>query len=415
MAPDSAAKENSSRPIRFLHTADWQLGHWPSQIRNEERAKTLYEARFEAVRRIADLAHEHRVDFVLVAGDVFHHEAVGRDTLQRAIALLEAFAPIPVYLIPGNHDPVKAHIYQSRWFREARSSHVHVFLEPEVRLIGPDQSVALAAVPVRQKGETRPPLRRISGFPEAARYRIAMVHGDLIDRMSPDQVQGPPVTLEEARQLGLHYLALGHWHGWLQAERAVYPGTPEGTRFGETEPGHVALVTLHNPTQDPEIQKVPVGRYTWLTWSIEAETTHSALSELKTRMNSPNALTPTTLLRVQIQIRAHDPRKEPELQVLRTRLAQQVFHLDWHQTVLRRALPENFQEQVARKLPEGHHLLERLRKLQQEPDSVSLNFPQISWPDDFTGRLSPLPKEEVVAEALRELEQILLDLLEEQA
>ena len=56
------------------------------------------------VERLAAVAKQHAVDAVLVAGDVFDDNAVGMDLLQQASEALAAFAPIPVLLLPGNHD-----------------------------------------------------------------------------------------------------------------------------------------------------------------------------------------------------------------------------------------------------------------------------------------------------------------------
>lgn len=55
---------------RFLHTADWQIGRQYGQIAADD-AVPLAEARFGALERLAQLAAEHKVDAVLVAGDVF--------------------------------------------------------------------------------------------------------------------------------------------------------------------------------------------------------------------------------------------------------------------------------------------------------------------------------------------------------
>jgi DNA repair exonuclease SbcCD nuclease subunit len=87
---------------RFLHTADWQLGKPFGSVPGDAGA-ILREARFEAVRRIAALAHEHQVDAVLVAGDVFDSNLASEATLSRALAAMRGFAG-PWLLLPGNHD-----------------------------------------------------------------------------------------------------------------------------------------------------------------------------------------------------------------------------------------------------------------------------------------------------------------------
>ncbi|WP_297900930.1 hypothetical protein [Metallibacterium sp.] len=51
--------------LRFLHTADWQIGRQYSQFPADD-ASPLAEARVTAVAFIARLATEHKVDAVLV-------------------------------------------------------------------------------------------------------------------------------------------------------------------------------------------------------------------------------------------------------------------------------------------------------------------------------------------------------------
>ena len=65
--------------LRLLHTADWQLGK-PFHQLPAEVAPLLREARFAAVRTIAELATRHEVAAVLVAGDVFDGNLVPERT-----------------------------------------------------------------------------------------------------------------------------------------------------------------------------------------------------------------------------------------------------------------------------------------------------------------------------------------------
>src|SRR3546814_1268176 len=59
--------------MRFLHTADWQLGKPFGRFEPEVRA-ALGEARFDAIDRIGEVAAANQVEHVIVAGDVFDTE-----------------------------------------------------------------------------------------------------------------------------------------------------------------------------------------------------------------------------------------------------------------------------------------------------------------------------------------------------
>jgi len=76
------------------------------------------EARLEAVRDIAKLARAEGCSFVTVSGDVFESNHLDRQVVVRALDAMAAF-DVPVYLLPGNHDPVNAgSVYRSSTFRE---------------------------------------------------------------------------------------------------------------------------------------------------------------------------------------------------------------------------------------------------------------------------------------------------------
>jgi hypothetical protein len=92
--------------IRILHSADWRLGLRPRGV-PASIADRLASRRFEAVEALAALAHQRRADLVLVAGDVLYDSAAGPNTLRRAAAAIDAFAPLPVLLLPGHSDPAQ--------------------------------------------------------------------------------------------------------------------------------------------------------------------------------------------------------------------------------------------------------------------------------------------------------------------
>ncbi|MFN9971518.1 MAG: exonuclease SbcCD subunit D, partial [Phycisphaerae bacterium] len=101
--------------VRFLHTADWQIGRMPSQF-DPDDASALSDARFAAVERLARLAQAQRVEAVLVAGDVFDSQTVSAKTIRRLFNAMAAYGG-PWLLLPGNHD---AALGESVWTRARR-------------------------------------------------------------------------------------------------------------------------------------------------------------------------------------------------------------------------------------------------------------------------------------------------------
>ncbi|MGH2447410.1 MAG: DNA repair exonuclease, partial [Chloroflexota bacterium] len=86
--------------MRFIHAADIHLGY--QQYNLPERYRDFSEAYLGMVEH----AVAGRVDFVLIAGDLFHQANTDARTLSVAISGLERLrrADIPVVAIEGNHD-----------------------------------------------------------------------------------------------------------------------------------------------------------------------------------------------------------------------------------------------------------------------------------------------------------------------
>ena len=68
--------------VRFLHMADCHLGYRQYNLR--ERFNDFG----RAFHHVIDVAIREKVDFVLLAGDLFHKRAIDALTLNQAIAAL---------------------------------------------------------------------------------------------------------------------------------------------------------------------------------------------------------------------------------------------------------------------------------------------------------------------------------------
>ncbi len=248
---------------RFLHTADWQIGRQFASF-DPEHAPILAEARIAVVERLAALALEHRVDAVLVAGDVFDAQTVSERTLRRLFNALAAY-PGPWLLIPGNHDAALA---ESVWTRAQRlgavPSHVHLLLAPELRLFEAQGFAALPA-PLAQR-HTYNDLT--AWFDEAdtpaGLLRIGLAHGSVQGLLSEDIDSANPIAPERAASARLDYLALGDWHGCKRIDaRTWYAGTPEPDRFKDNGSGQALLVEIDAPGAEPRVTQLQVGRFRW--------------------------------------------------------------------------------------------------------------------------------------------------------
>jgi DNA repair exonuclease SbcCD nuclease subunit len=282
--------------MRFLHTADWQIGTQFGQFTAEEAAH-LTEARFETVRRIATLANDRHVDAVIVAGDVFDQQTVSDTVIRKLFAALGAFSG-PWFMLPGNHDAALA---ESVWTRAVRLScvppNVSLLLEPGVVSLD-ELNASLLCAPLTQRNtyeDTTEFFDRIDT--PAGQLRIGIAHGSVSGILQEGIDSANPLAPTRAETARLDYLALGDWHGVYEVNpRIWYSGTPEQDRFRANEPGFVLDVRIDAPGAMPQVERVRVGKYRWRDLTPEI-VVPSSVDELRQQL-AP--LGETDVLRVRV-------------------------------------------------------------------------------------------------------------------
>ena len=258
--------------VRFVHTGDWQLGMTRHFLSPEAQAR-FADARLQAVRAAGRLAAEHDAAFVLVCGDVFESNQVDRQVVVRALEALDACA-VPVYLLPGNHDPLDdGSVYRSPTFTAHCPTHVVVLDGGAAVEVAP--GVEIHAAPWRSK---RPLVDLVAQActglePDGATVRILAAHG-AVDAAWPARDDPALIGLaavEEAIGDGcVHYVALGDRHSLTEVGstgRVWYSGAPEPTDYDEVRPGYVALVDVD--AARVRVTPCPVGTWRFVCESFD--------------------------------------------------------------------------------------------------------------------------------------------------
>ncbi len=229
--------------FKFVHAADLHLDS-PLCARAAGPLQRIFEdATFAALRRIVDLCLDEKVEFLLLAGDLFEYRdrsVRARLELRRQLSRLDA-ASIRTFIVRGNHDPLSSEPGTLRLFDSVKvfgASWEEVELRRGGQLLCRIQGISY---PQERVTEDLTPLFSRQG-PE---FTIGLLHANLGG--STAHANYAPCTLGDLDHLGLDYWALGHAHTRAEYRLAggglaVYPGNPQGRHIAE--PGERGCVLV---------------------------------------------------------------------------------------------------------------------------------------------------------------------------
>ena len=271
--------------VRFLHTADWQLGMARHFLGADAQAR-FNAARLDVIEKMAVLATDEKCEFVIVCGDVFESNQVQRQVVVRAFEKMAVFPHLDFYLLPGNHDPLDASsIYISPTFVKRCPENVKVLTGTDPVQAAP--GVELIPAPWPNKHPTTDLVAAAcDGLEPTSSLRIVVGHG-AVDSMSPNPNDPRLIALEgmeERISEGLiHYIALGDRHSTTNVGatgRVYYSGAPEPTDYDEIDPGNALIVDLAADTIDVDGQ-ASIGTWQFLgeDWELGSDGDIEALEE----------------------------------------------------------------------------------------------------------------------------------------
>ena len=288
--------------VRFLHTADWQLGMTRHFLSGEAQA-LFSAARLNVIEEMGNLAINEGCEFVVVCGDVFESNQVERKVITRAFEKMSAISTVTFYLLPGNHDPLDASsVYRSSTFIARQPDNVKVL----------DGSAPVQAVP----GVELIPAPWPNKYPvtdlvnDASReleptyaVRIVVGHG-AVDYKHPNPDDPKLIgleRLEEKIRAGLiHFVALGDRHSTTDVGstgRVWYAGAPEPTDYDETEPGNVLLVDVDANSVSVERRRLATWWFVSHDWQLSSDEDIDALEEwLSSLENKDRAIVKVSLV-----------------------------------------------------------------------------------------------------------------------
>lgn len=215
--------------MRLIHCADIHLDSKMTANLNPQKAKERKNEILNTFVSMVDYAVSNDVDGILIAGDMFDTgsvSALARNTVRDAIVM---HPDIDFYYLKGNHDrdsflatleeiPDNLKLFSENWQSYSASEESKVIITAIE--LSPSNSGSCYNELVLDPSD----------------INIVMLHGQESESYSKDKAE--VINLRELKNKNIDYLALGHIHGYKEAQldgrgKYCYPGCLEGRGFDE--------------------------------------------------------------------------------------------------------------------------------------------------------------------------------------
>ncbi|MBL0385537.1 DNA repair exonuclease [Tumebacillus sp. ITR2] len=310
--------------IRLLQAGDLHIGTaFSGSGFGVEKARRRRREVLGTFRLLCEAALTHRVDALLLTGDLFEAEWVTEAEVAEVRHLLGTLR-LPVLITPGNHDAL---LEGSPYSWGEWPDNVHLF-GPQVEAKHlPELGLTVHGYGYGQKWVRENPMQDYR-VPEDEHLHVVMIHG------SYDSPQGTPywpITRDELLSLGADYVALGHYHqpqvlldsgGLMQA---AYAGSLEPLGYDET--GEHGAFLLQLQRGGARVEWLPVAQRAYRRIEVDLDGCTNLLDVADhIRAVVPESSRGRDLIEAVLN-GAIDPALHLDLQDLAERLQNLVFHL----------------------------------------------------------------------------------------
>ncbi len=256
---------------RFLHFADCHLGY--RQYNNLER----YNDFARAFLSIIDVAIDQKVDFVVLAGDLFEKRSIEALTLNQAMIGLERLkaANIPCIAVEGNHE-LSYHDEIIGWMHFLANRRLLMLLDPVFEAGAPrltpfanrkgsyiDPMPGLRIHGLRYVGSSTATAvenyaKALEALPrDGIQYTIFIAHAG-VEGVMTEQAGGLSHRQWSVLHPYVDYLALGHIHKPFEFDHWIYnPGSPETCSLFEATWPHRGYYLVEVDTDRPRAEDEP--------------------------------------------------------------------------------------------------------------------------------------------------------------
>lgn len=270
--------------VRFVHFADL---HLDAPFREDGRTGYSQVRRRDlrdALTHIVASVREEQAQFLLISGDLYEQHYATRASITWVSQLFETL-PIPIIILPGNHDPYAA----NAWYRLIPwPSNVTILHEGNPSVYLEPLQTFIYGIGFTTHHQGKPDLERVLPT-RAGCFNILMLHGTMDLEIGNDRYN--PVSSSELGALGYDYHALGHFHNSRTYEglkNAFNPGSPEPLGFDE--PGIHGILSVEAVLSEQDgisltVKQIPIAarRYVEKTLDISGI---EGIEELTARIKS---------------------------------------------------------------------------------------------------------------------------------
>jgi len=278
--------------VRFAHISDVHLGGWKQQ--------PLQDLNFQSFKKAFDVCIERKLDFVLIAGDLFDSAYPPIEILKETFAEFKRLkeAKLPCFIIAGSHDySISGKTFLDVLEKAGFCTNVMNIEENKEKIIlNPTiyGGVAIYGYPGKKSGLEIPELRKIKLNDSPGLFKIFMLHTTI------DKAKGTlPIDAIEVDLLPqADYYALGHLHMDFQYQNFVYPGPIFPNNFQELEDLKNGSFYIVDTEQKNSLEKIELKIKDTVLIEVEIKNALDATSQIISEIEKRDVEDKIILLRL---------------------------------------------------------------------------------------------------------------------
>jgi len=260
----------------------------------------LQDLNFQSFKKTIDICIDNKLDFVLIAGDLFDSAYPGIDVLKETFAEFKKLkeAKIPCFIIAGSHDySVSGKTFLDVLEKAGFCKNVVDFEEKEEEIIlNPTihKNIAIYGYLGKKSSLEIPDLRKIKLNDSPGMFKIFMLHTTI------DKAKGtlPIDSIETEILPNVDYYALGHLHIDFQYQNFVYPGPLFPNNFQELEDLKHGSFYIVDTEKENSLQKIELKIKEVVALEIEVKNALIATEQIISRLDEINIEDKIVLLRI---------------------------------------------------------------------------------------------------------------------